>query len=63
VKDIPGHTFEEYQYGWVKAQEMMALSLSMIHFEHDILALENSMVAKINAILVNVALLSSSTPV
>jgi len=59
VFNIPNQTLP----AWLaKIREMMASSPSTIHFRHYIAALANSTVAKIDAILANVELLSSSTP-
>jgi len=49
--EILGRTFEEYRWGWAIAHKTTASSPSSLHFGHYIVALANTAVAKINAIL------------
>jgi len=55
-------TYKEFQCGWQRARETTASSPSGIHFGHYIAAMTNKTVAKLNAILANLALLSRSAP-
>jgi len=59
VEEHSAQTYEEFQRGWIRARETTASSPSGIHFGHYIAAMTNVTVAKLNAILVNLALLSS----
>jgi len=54
--------YKEFYKGWSQAWETTALSPSGIHFGHYMVVMMNMMVAKLNAILANLALLSRSAP-
>jgi len=51
IKDIPMRIYQECQTSWKFAWEITASSPSAIHFRHYIEAMENEMIAKINAIM------------
>ncbi len=62
VQDHSPQSYKEYQRGWTRARESMASSLSGIHFGHYMAAMANVTVAKLNAILANLALQSGTAP-
>jgi len=47
--------YQEYWQGWLQAQETMASSPSGIHFGHYMVAMADATIAKLNAILANLA--------
>jgi len=63
VQDHSPRSYEEYQWGWTRARDKStALSPSGIHFGHYMVAMADVTVAKLNAILANLALRSGTAP-
>jgi len=62
VNDHPPRTYQEYRQGWLKARETTVSSPSGIHFGHYMAAMADETVARLNAILANLALYSGTAP-
>jgi len=60
--EVPPQTPDEYKYGWQRARESTALSLSGVHFGHYIMAIEDVITEKINCLMATIPMITGMSP-
>jgi len=53
---------DEYKYGWQRARESTASSLSGVHFGHYIAAIKDTITAKINRLMATIPMITGMSP-
>jgi len=53
---------DEYKYGWQRARESTASSLSGVHFGHYIAAIEDAITEKINCLMATIPMITGMSP-